>query len=201
MCKMRTRWQVFVSALFLSIIICSDGYAQNVSIKSNLLYDATGTVNLGIETSLCPPHWTFDLSGNLNAWIMPDESLRKHAFVQPELRYWLCDSFAGHFFGLHLHGGIFNIGNLNTDFKFAGTDFSILKDHRFQGWFAGAGVGYGYALPIDVHWNLEFEIGAGYAYSMYDMYECAECGEVIRNNHPHHYFGLTKAAICIAYLF
>ena len=40
---------------------------QDVAIKTNLLYDATRTVNAGIEVGLAP-RWTIDLSGNYNAW-------------------------------------------------------------------------------------------------------------------------------------
>ena len=37
--------------------------SQEVAIKSNLLYDATATVNLGLEFRLAPK-WTLDVSGN-----------------------------------------------------------------------------------------------------------------------------------------
>lgn len=200
MCKNIKWWHRTVIPFILFMAFIQNASAQDFSIKSNLLYDATGTVNLGIEAPVAR-QWTFDLSLNYNAWANRNGSIRKHAMVQPEFRYWLCDRFAGHFFGFHLHGGIFNIGNIDTDFKFLGTDFSVLKDHRCQGWFGGAGVSYGYAIPLDVHWNIEFELGAGYAYSVYDQFECAQCGEIILNDQPHHYIGLTKAAVSIVYLF
>ncbi|MBQ8483762.1 MAG: DUF3575 domain-containing protein [Bacteroidales bacterium] len=190
-----------VIPIIIFMASAADAGAQNIGVKTNLLYDATRTINVGVETILAPPKWTFDLSLNYNAWANRNGSIRKHAMVQPEFRYWLCDRFAGHFFGFHLHGGIFNIGNIDTDFKFLGTDFSVLKDYRCQGWFGGAGVSYGYAIPLDVHWNIEFELGAGYAYSVYDQFECAQCGEIILNDQPHHYVGLTKAAVSIVYLF
>lgn len=200
MCMNKRWWRLVAPPILFLLAFCTDARSQAIGIKSNLLYDATRTINIGLETSL-GKKWTFDLSGNYNAWTARNESVRKHAMVQPEFRYWLCDRFAGHFFGFHLHGGIFNIGNIDTDFRFLGTDYSQLKDYRCQGWFCGAGAGYGYALPLDVHWNLEFEIGAGYAYSVYDKFECAQCGEIILKNQPHHYFGLTKAAVSIVYLF
>lgn len=197
------RWgKIIVPPILFLLIFLTDAKGQNFSIKSNLLYDATGTINAGIETSAFGSRrWTFGLSGNYNAWMKSEGSFRKHAMVQPEIRRWFCDSFQGHFIGFHALGGIYNIGSIDTDFKLFGTDFSVLKDHRCQGWFAGCGVGYGYALPLDIHWNLEFEVGAGYAYSRYNLYECAECGDMILENQPHHYFGLTKASITIAYVF
>ena len=38
-----------------------------LAVKSNLLYDATTTMNLGIEFGLAPK-WTLDISGNYNPW-------------------------------------------------------------------------------------------------------------------------------------
>ena len=36
--------------------------------------------------------------------------------VQPELRYWLCDKFNGHFFGFHLMGGAYNTTGIDLPF-------------------------------------------------------------------------------------
>ena len=41
--------------------------AQKVALKTNLLYDATTTLNLGVEVNLAR-QWTLDLSGSLNPW-------------------------------------------------------------------------------------------------------------------------------------
>ena len=167
--------------------------------KTNLLYDVTATVNVGAEIGLAPK-WTFDLSGNLNAWDVNDHKW-KHMLIQPEARYWFCDRFQGHFLGAHALGGIYNIGFIENNFKFLGKDYSPLTDHRFQGWFIGAGVAYGYALPLSKHWNLEFELGLGYVYTEYDRYECAGCGKLVETKVPEHYVGPTKAAINLVYVF
>ena len=67
--------------------------------------------------------------------------------------------------------------------------------------FAGAGLAYGYDLILGRHWNLEFEIGAGYAYTRYDQFECQECGSVLAEDMTHHYIGITKAAISLVFIF
>lgn len=90
---------------------------------------------------------------------------------------------------------------MNLPFSFLGTDFRELKDHRRQGWMVGAGIGYGYSWILDRHWNIEAEIGIGWIYTRYDTYRCADCGKKIKENTPHNYFGPTKAAINIIYLF
>ena len=59
---------------------------------------------------------------------------------------------------------------------------------------------YGYAFAIGAHWNLELEIGAGYAYTWFDRFPCKECGRKIDDG-SHHYSGPTKAAVNIVYLF
>ena len=109
-------------------------HGQKVAVKTNLLYDATATINAGVEVGLAP-RWTLDVSGNFNGWVMSHGRRWKHFLVQPEARYWLCDRFAGHFLGIHLHGGTYNAGGLKNSISFLGTDLSPLSDNRFQGWF------------------------------------------------------------------
>ncbi len=173
--------------------------AQSAAIKTNLLYDATGTINLGLEVGLAS-RWTLDISGNYNDWEVLDNRSWRHYLVQPEVRYWFCDRFAGHFMGLHLHGGEVDFYNLDNGIKFLGSDFSILSDHQLKGWFVGAGIGYGYAFILGEHWNLELELGIGYAYTEYDTYSWP-AKQKISDDRSHNYFGITKVAVGISYLF
>ncbi|MBD5201603.1 MAG: DUF3575 domain-containing protein [Bacteroidales bacterium] len=173
--------------------------AQNVGIKTNILYDAALSPNLGVEIGLAP-RWTLDISGNVNAWTV-DNRKWKHWLVQPEARYWLCERFQGNFFGLHLLGGQYNVGNIGHLPDFLGSHFSNLKDHRYQGWGAGAGIAYGHAWVLGKHWNLEAEIGIGWIYTRYDVYPCATCGTKQASNKVHNYVGPTKAALNLVYLF
>lgn len=85
--------------------------AQDISLKTNLLYDISTTFNLGAEFRLAPK-WTLDVSANYNPFTFSDSKKWKHWMAQPEARYWLCEAFNGHFFGLHLLGGQFNVGNV-----------------------------------------------------------------------------------------
>ncbi len=174
--------------------------AQEIALKTNVLYDAFLNINLGLEAALAPK-WTLDLTGDLNDWTLSHGRRWKHWAVQPEARYWFCDRFGGHFIGLHLHGGQFNVGGFDGKWHYLGTDARLLKDTRYQGWFVGAGVGYGYDWILGRHWNLEAEIGVGYAYMRYDRFNCAGCGKKIETDKPHNYFGPTKAAVNLVYLF
>lgn len=186
--------------LLSAFFFVNEAKAQKVAIKTNLVYDATATINAGLEFGLAPK-WTLDVSGNFNAWTILNSARWKHWAVQPEARYWFCDRFSGHFLAVHLHGGLYNVGSIKNKLNFLGTDFSKLTNQRFQGWFAGAGVAYGYSWILGKHWNLEAEIGFGYSYTVYDKFECAGCGKKIEEGIDHHYVGPTKAAINLVYLF
>ena len=75
-----------------------------------------------------------------------------------------------------------------------------LEDHRFKGHFYGAGISYGYQWILAKHWNLEGNIGVGYARVKYEQFECKTCGEKVSEGHKN-YVGPTKAAISLIYLF
>ncbi len=181
------------------LLLSFPAVGQGLNIKTNLLYDLTATVNLGVEAQVAP-RWSIDLSGNLNAWNINDHRWR-HWLVQPEARYWFCEATGGLFLAGHLLGGQYNVGNIDADFKFLGTDFGKLRDYRYEGWFAGAGIGVGYSWILGRHWNLEAEIAVGWTYSRYNSYPCAECGTRKESRKPHNYVGPTKAAINLVYVF
>ena len=61
------RLRFYILLLFGLIAISSVKAQNDVAIKTNLLYDATATINAGLEIGLAP-RWTIDLSGNFNAW-------------------------------------------------------------------------------------------------------------------------------------
>mgnify|MGYP001661118691 CR=1 FL=1 len=187
-----------VTALF--VCMCQSSYGQDFALKSNILADVTMNANVGAEIGLAPK-WTLDLTGQFNGWTLSHDRRWKHWAVQPEARYWFCDRFSGHFLGFHAHGGQYNIGGIDGKINFLGTDARKLKDTRYQGWFVGAGVAYGYAWILGRHWNLEAEIGIGYSYTRYDRFRCAGCGKKIESGKSHNYVGPTKAAVNLVYVF
>lgn len=187
------------SFILIALLAVLPMKAQDVGIKTNILYDAALSPNLGVEVGLAP-RWTLDISGNVNAWPIHDHKW-KHWMAQPEARYWFCERFQGHFIGLHALGGQYNVGNIGNLKDFLGTKFSELGDNRFQGWGVGAGIAYGYAWVLGKHWNLEAEIGIGWVYSRYDKYPCATCGTKLEDNRVHNYVGPTKAALNLVYIF
>ena len=188
-------------ALLLAFLVfgIAASNAQNVAIKTNLLHDATQSINLGIEVGVSQ-RWTIDIAGNYNSWSKNSSVKWKHIYIQPEARYWFCDRFAGHFLGGHLLYGAFNFGNLNNNIRFLGTDLSPLSKYRYQGFGYGIGISYGYAFMLSKHLNIELELGVGYILADYQQYECDSCGRYIGKG-LHNYFGPTKAAVNFVYLF
>lgn len=177
--------------------------AQSFAVKSNLFHDLGMTANLGMEAAMSD-RWTFELSGDVNAWSIKHhgEKIRwKRWMVLPEWRYWFCEKFQGNFMGIHLIGGQFNVGNIGFLPDFLNNRFHDLRDERWQGWGAGAGITFGHAWALGKHWNIEAEIGVGWIYSRYDRYPCADCGDKIQSDKVHNYVGPTKAAVNLVYLF
>lgn len=112
-------------------------------------------------------------------------------WIQPEVRYWLCERFNGHFFGLHAHYAEYNAGGINFNADF--------HRNRYQGHLYGAGLSYGYQWLIGKRWNLEATVGLGYARLWDRKYPIAECGEVIRTR-SRNYFGPTKIGLALIFI-
>lgn len=169
--------------------------AQKAGIKTNLLYDAATTMNLGVEVGLAD-RWTLDLSGSYNPWTLNSKENRKlkHYLIQPEARYWLCEKFNGHFFGLHTGFSQYNISAVKVP---------LIKDsdkYRYEGWATGIGISYGYSMILGGRWNLEFTAGAGLVHARYDKFDCAKCGSRIEKNRSKTFFAPTKLGLTLIYM-
>lgn len=192
---------VFAAAVLLLVCFVNDAKGQKAAIKSNLLYDATTTINLGVEFGLSD-RWTMDVSGNYNPFRLHEGKRWKHWMVQPELRLWNCDRFAGSFFAFHVLGGQFDLGNIDfLKIKILDNDYRKMKGKRFEGWYAGAGLGWGHDWVLGKHLNLEFELAAGYSYMKYDSYPNVSSHVKEASNKTHHYVGPTKVALSLVYVF
>lgn len=181
--------------IVFSILICfySQIKGQEVAVKTNLAYWATTTPNLGLEFALSKKS-TFEISGGFNPFEFSDNKRFKHWLVQPEYRWWLCETFNGHFIGVHAHGAQFNVGG--WDIPIGRLD--VFKDKRYEGYLYGGGLSYGYQWVLSNRWNLEFNIGAGYARIHYDEYPCKDCGTK-QNEGTYNYWGVTKAGLSVIY--
>lgn len=205
----RNIWRVF-SLRLLAIVLPTLFFCQSASsqlaVKTNLLYDVTTTPNFGVEIGAGSRN-TLSLVYGLNPWSFnsdSEERKMKHWALMSEYRWWLCTKFDGHFLGIHTMGGQFNAANMNIPFPgvfFDGDNIAKgLRDKRYEGWFVGAGVTYGYQWVLSKHWNFEAEVGIGYNYVKYKKFNCSDCGGKIGEGHTN-YVGLTKLGLSFIYLF
>lgn len=160
----------------------------SLAVKSNLLHDATTSMNLGMEFKVVRK-LTMDVPVTYNPWTFNDNKKFKNLLIQPELRWWSCEPFNGHFFGFHGHYAYYNVGGYGSDH---------MKESRHEGWLAGAGLSYGYQFYIAPRWNLSFNIGLGYAYMDYEEWECRKCGDFQKKD-TKHYFGPTRAGVSLVF--
>ena len=193
-----------LAVLFL-LAFAVDASAQKVAVKTNTLYWATATPNLGFEFAMAP-RWTFEFAGGYNPWTLnkEDNVKAKHFLVTPEFRYWFCEAFLGHFIGVNGNYTQFNVGGILIPELFYKVDsngifLDNLQHSRSEGWAAGAGITYGYAWPISRRWNMEFTLGVGFWYSEYDRYESRPCG-LFHESNIRRVLGPTDLGISFIYL-
>ena len=134
-----------LGALMLASILCLDLNAQHAAVKTNLLYDATLTPNLGVELGLGRKS-TMQVLYGLNLWKHPlnNDKMWKHWQLLGEYRWWPCSKFNGHFIGVHAMGGEFDMQKVRFKLPFYNWP-SDLRDKRYEGWNAGV------ALPTAIN--------------------------------------------------
>ena len=193
---MRKQCIIILLSLFYSGI--SECVAQKIGIKTNLLYGAyTCTPNLGIELGISSRS-TLELNGSYNWFTSNNVTSNKklvHWLGVGEYRYWTCERFNGHFWGIHVLGTQYNSAGHKLPLLFG----SDSKQFRYEGFGVGGGLSYGYHFFLGNRWSMEANIGVGYIRLHYDKFRCETCGEKIKTENRN-YFGPTKAAISLVYL-
>ncbi|MCD7978064.1 MAG: DUF3575 domain-containing protein [Tannerellaceae bacterium] len=157
--------------------------------KVNILSYASTTLSVGGEMKLSD-RTSIDLSLLYNPWSFKDNNKMKHILVQPEFRYWLCETFHGAFAGGHFHYGKYNVGGIGLS--------DYMKEHRFEGWLVGGGVSYGYHWILSGRLSLEATLGVGYTYLDYGVYPCEKCAEKIKDKTTG-FFGPTRLGVSLIY--
>lgn len=172
--------------------------AQTVSLKTNLLYLATTTPNLGLEWRT-GKHFSLGVMAGYNPLQLKSyqdaagnqvNPKLHHWLATTELRYWPCEAFLGWSIGVNAFGGAYNAGGIRF--------IEPLKEGRYKGWAAGGGITVGYQFPLSVRWSLDLSVGAGYLYTRYNRYDCYACGEN-RGEYKRNYLGPSKAAVSLVY--
>ena len=161
------------------------------ALKTNLLYDALLVPNIGIETSI-GRGWTLGASGML-AWWSKDASHKYWRIYggEMEIRKYFGRKakekpMQGHHISLY---GQF----LTYDIENGGTGRQSKKTY-------GAGMEYGYSLPIGRRLNLDFGLGVGYIKSHYKTYEPKDGCYVYEATRNRTWIGPTRGEVSLVWL-
>ena len=171
-----------------------------MAVKTNMLYDAIAVPNIGVEF-YAGRRWSVGANW-MYAWWKTD---RKHWYWRTyggelNLRKWFGKRaqekpLQGHHLGIY--------GQLLTyDFETGGRGYiggkpgGSLWDKA--NW--GAGIEYGYSLPVGRRLNLDFSVGAGYLRGEYWEYVSHEECYVWQATKRLRWFGPTKAEVSLVWL-
>lgn len=131
------------------LCLCSNAsYAQRIALKTNMLYLATLTPNIELETRIAPK-FTSSISIAGNFYKYKENYEPGFLLIEPEIRYWFERPMARHFLGI---AGLY--GDYNVKWG----------DMRHDGDAIGAGLTYGYDFVIGRRWNIELSLAAGMAH-------------------------------------
>ena len=161
--------------------------SRYVAVKTNLAAWVGTIMNLAADVQV-REHFSVELPVLWCPWHVSSKHAVKTFTIQPEGRYWLARPGKGHFFGVHAHIGWFNV-KWNRD-RYQDTSRPLL----------GAGISYGYLLPLGEHWAGEFTLGAGYANLKYNTYYNIGNGARI-DTRTKNYWGITRVGISVVYRF
>lgn len=138
-----------------------------VSLGTNLLYDAATQANLWLEVGF-GRHFAFNGLVSYSPWdLVPNHRLRA-LLVQPELRFYFTKGFRGHHIGLEAHAAWYNITWPGSKIRYQDKDGNT---HLY-----GGGLTYGYLARFSEHWGMDFEIGGGWTHMDTDCFYNVENG-------------------------
>lgn len=179
----------------LIMLLCTAGLAaQEVAVKTNLPAGALASPNLGVEVKLSR-RFSVEADFHYNPFPAGKDRRWKHWMLRPELRYWTCQPFGGHFLGLHLMYGVYNVGNVRLPFGM----LKKIRSSRYEGEFMGAGLSYGYHFILSPRWSIETTIGAGFMHNRHERFRCFHCGEKTGSGNRN-FITPTKAAVSLVYV-
>ena len=168
-----------VIAALTGALMATPVHAQRTAIRTNLLYDATLSPNLGAEIRL-DSTWTFGVNVGVNFWDIDKEKNKKwrHVLVSPYFRKYLNDDiFHKGYLETNLIYSHFNVGNVKFPFGL----YKSVQDHRLQGDLVALGGKYGYSWIFARDWRVEAEAGVAVGYAWFKEYDCPHCGTFLGN--------------------
>ena len=153
---------------------CDSVPQGRIALRTNLLYDATLSPNLGVEVRV-DSAWTVGLLAGINAWDVDKAKNRKwrHMLFSLRARKFLNDSvFHKGYIEADVIYSHFNVGNVKFPFGL----YKSVRDRRLQGDLVALGGKYGYSWILARDWRIEAEAGVAVGYAWFKEYDCPHCG-------------------------
>ena len=153
---------------------CDSVPQGRIALRTNLLYDATLSPNLGVEVRV-DSAWTVGLLAGINAWDVDKAKNRKwrHMLFSLRARKFLNDSvFHKGYIEADVIYSHFNVGNVKFPFGL----YKSVRDRRLQGDLVALGGKYGYSWILARNWRIEAEAGVAVGYAWFKEYDCPHCG-------------------------
>lgn len=170
------------------------GSKFTILLKTNMLYDAVLTPNIGVEIPIgqrisVEADWMYARWNKASAhkyWRIYGGDLSIYTRLGKSRV--IDDRFAGHFIGAY--------GSVNVyDFQF-GDRKGILSDK----WNYAAGIAYKYSFPVAHRLYIECSLGVGYMWGVYKKHRPIDNCDVWLSTHRLHWFGPTRAGISLAWM-
>ena len=163
-----------------------EALAQNLVIKTNLLYDALLMPSLEAEYRF-NDRWTVNLEGEVAWW--SKKSKHKYyqiATISPEARYWFKTHkpWHGHYVGLFAGGSWYDLENGKRGYK---------------GELLITGLSYGYMFPVGRNLSFEAGIGLGFLHTSYEEYLPIDGHYVYQRTSRTDYFGPVKLKFALVW--
>lgn len=154
-----------------------------------MLYDVALVPNIGMEFYAGK---NFSISASwMYAWWSKNPNHRYWRIYggDIEVRRWFGASQPLHGHHVGIYGQMFTY-----DVEFGG------KGYQGPRWSYGAGIAYGFSLPVSQRLNLDFTIGIGYVGGKYYKHKPIDNHYVWQATKQRHYFGPSKAEITLVWL-
>lgn len=137
-----------IVVLFAMLMLCSGSVkAQIIAVNTDLVCDGLLAPNFGVELGMTSRS-TLSVNALSGSNILFSKT--KMTAVQPEWRFY--------FSGRRMYHHFVGIGLIGATYE------TKANDRIYNGDGAGAGVTFGYVLPISKHFNIDFHAGCGAFY-------------------------------------
>ncbi len=178
--------------IVITLLFSASNYAQRLAVNTNLASDALLAPSLGLEMSI-GKQTTLGLNIEYGPKILMKENMSLVA-INPEFRYYLK--------GIPMNGLYVGAEGLLTSYNLT------IRSKRYEGDAAGAGISFGYALPITQRLQIDFHSSLGIAFYRqkeyykgddYDFEYITEDGYLKANASGHNYIPM-RIGVCLTYI-